>query len=281
MKSEFCIIIVDASIANRQVIIETNFRIDDTSLTKENVKFINANTGLLEAYELKADGKKVIVQLFQEPQLNKKYILQVSGIKDMLSRTLNSPLSKDMYFHSAVKTKPKIISPVQGFAFRTNIVEIEIDVISEENESLDYCYEISSDVTFFNIVKTITSHERNITTTLDNDGQYYFRARAVSKESKDDFSEWTEVSTFIVVSTEDSTRNDNNKFLEDIVEDMDFFYDEETSPKILDKTLDGTLVRGWYSVMLSSNIDFDFIDEDITEEGVVKIGEIVGYKEDL
>lgn len=280
MRNEFCIISFDASIANKQITILTNFRVDETSVNRETVRFVNLNTGLLEPYTVRTDDKYIIIDLTVEPKLNTRYMIQVADIKDMLNRPVNNPFTRDVMFEQSIKSKLKVLAPNQNHAFRTNIIEIEIDVISEENENLDYCYEISSDVAFFNVVQNVKSEKQKISVTLE-DGQYYFRVRAVNHDDPEDFTVWTDMQSFVVLSTLESHSSPANDFIEEIIEPIEFFYTEESKPEITDRVKNGYTVGKSFAVMFSRNIHLDYQPEEVNEEGLIKIGEVIAYKEEM
>lgn len=257
MFNEFCVTSIFTDLSQKKIVIETNFKIDPASVNYENVKLVNTENGVQQNYRLTVEEKNVILIFNEYPSLSTTYLLIVSNLVDVLKRTLNSSVSKEIVFVSDVKEKVQIVKPVHNEALKINPIEIEIDAISEEKEEgINYRFEISSDVAFFNIVNSIVSSDTKVSVKL-SDGQYYLRARA---ERQDEWGDWSGVISFVVVtsvSCEEHSPTDS-EFIEDILISNEFFIDEIIETQIIEKTPNGTTDSEFY-IVLNKNIDLDLI----------------------
>jgi hypothetical protein len=245
MYNEFCVNSIYTDLSTKTIVIETNFKVDAKSVDYETVKLVNTESGLLENYKLSVEDSKIILTFNDWPLVDVVYQLSVSNIKDMLRRDIKSALDRKIIFESDVKSKVAIVQPVHNDAIKTKTIEIEINVISEEDEVLDYRYDISSDVAFFNIINSIKSPELSISTSLNN-GQYYLRVRG---EYGDRYGDWSEPISFLVIANESNESDLNNDFIDDLITSNDLFVDLTEPVEIVDKTPNGKSSNEFYIVL--------------------------------
>lgn len=263
MFNEFCVTSIYTDLSLKRIVIETNFKVNPETVNYKTVKLINTESGLQQNYKLKVEDKNIILIFNEWPSLSTTYNLQISDIVDVLKRPLNTPVSKEIIFVSDVKSKVQVVKPVHNEALKTSPIEIEINAISEEEEGIQYRFEISSDVAFFNIEKSILSPDTKVSVDLDN-GQYYLRSRA---ETQNEFGDWSNVVTFVVVASVSCENNpiEDSDFIEDILISNEFFMDEEIETQILEKTPNGTTDSEFY-IVLNKNIDISSIPRPFTDD---------------
>lgn len=63
MFNEFCVASIYTSASNKQVLIETNFKVDVKSVNNETVKLISSEHGLQEVYDLTVEEKTIVLTL--------------------------------------------------------------------------------------------------------------------------------------------------------------------------------------------------------------------------
>lgn len=264
MFNEFCVTSIFTDLSQRKIVIETNFKIDPASVNNENVKLVNTENGVQQNYRLTVEEKNVILIFNEWPSLSTTYFLIISNLVDVLKRTLNSSVSKEIVFVSDVKEKVQIVKPVHNEALIINPIEIEIDAISDEKEEgINYRFEISSDVAFFNIVNSVVSNETKINVKLD-DGQYYLRARA---EKENEWGDWSDFISFVVVTSVSCEEHSpkNSEFIDDILISNEFFMDEIIETQIIEQTPNGTTDSEFY-IVLNKNIDLDSITVPLMDD---------------
>lgn len=282
MFNDFCITSIFTDLSLKEVVVETNFKVDPKTVNLETVQLVSCKSGLLENYKLQVKDSKIILALTQWPSQEETYMIKVSDIKDLLARSLNSPVSKEIVFISDIKSKVNVVNPVDNEALTTNTIEIEINAISEEEKGLNYRFEISSDTAFFNIVESVVSPELKVTVAL-NDGQYYLRARA---ENDKDCGDWSGVTSFLVVtSTVCDCDDKNSDFLDDVLISSDFFMEEDQVPHIIEMTPNGSLDSEFY-IMLSNEVLFvqPRVEEEVpptNPDGLIHLGTIPMYRRDF
>ena len=263
MFNDFCITSIFTDLSLRKVVIETNFKVDERTVNLETVQFVSCKSGLLENYKLQVEDKNIVLTLNEWPSLEEEYMIKITDIKDLLDRSLNSPVSKKIVFVTDIKSKVKVVKPVDNETLTTNTIEIEIKAISEEEQDLNYRFEISSDVAFFNIVETVVTKELATKVSL-KDGQYYLRTRA---ENEKDCGDWSEVINFLVVANATCECKDkNDDFLDDVLISSDFFMEEKKAPIIIEKTQNGLTDSEFY-IILNKNVLFAEPRTDMIEDG--------------
>lgn len=288
MFNDFCITSIYTDLSLKQVIIETNFKVEENTVNLETVQLVNYDSGSLENYKLQVKEKNIVLILNEWPSQDIQYLIKVTDIKDMLGRSMNSPVSKKIVFVSDIKSKVDIVKPVNNEALTTKIIEIEINAISEEEQVLNYRYEISSDVAFFNMINVVETKDLKTKIEL-SDGQYYLRARA---QGEKDYGDWSEVVTFTVVTNVVcGCTDDNDKFLDDVLLASDFFGEEIEETTILESTKNGTVDNEYY-IILNKDIQFAMpleeeipqeppVEEDLEESGLVLLCSIPMYRRDF
>ncbi len=270
--NQFSIQSVKPDLSQKQIVIETNFKVDVTTVDLKTVAYYNYDKKQLEVYKLKVDGKKIFILLDDYPANESRYYLKVSGIKDALGRSLSSVYDDYIKFRNDVKTKLEITSPLSRETLKERAVDIRIKA-TELIDNLRYRIEISSDNMFFSNKTTLICHmpkefnvsdksqtieinnnqilatesnipivfnngyfvndEITLSTTIDKDGQLYIRARA--ELSDEIVGDWCEFISFNIYTIKMESLE--TTFLEDYLT-TDIIFDDSLieSPNIQDKT---------------------------------------------
>lgn len=207
--AQFNIINTYTDLALKQIIIETNFKIDTSSVTMDNIKLYKVNNDneehtLVFYYSLSVDktGKKVIIQFDDYPENDTKYYIIVKSLIDKLGRILYSNYDKYVKFQYNIKTKVSVNYPSDQAVLKDNNIEFKIATTCEDEE-IKYRIEISHDVAFFKPNYILLSDKEafisndleysltkyNISNSvisgfiqIKRDGQYYLRVRAEKAE---------------------------------------------------------------------------------------------------
>lgn len=198
----------------------------------------------------------------------------------MLNRVMRNSVKKEIKFKTAIKQKSYISSPINNEAISSNIVLLTagINAMSEENESFEYRFEISSDVAFFNTLISITTKDNTYQTTLEP-GQYYTRTRLESLNK--DYSNWSEIITFIVINNSDCSCDINSEIVEDILSETEFFDDDIQELKIIDITPNGTTPEELY-IYFNKELNFKTPKYDNGfDNQLIKIGSALSYRKEL
>lgn len=232
MYNEFCVTDIQLSLSNKSIIIGTNFKLEEKTVNLSTVKIKDASTGELQDYTIETKGSRIIIRFKDYPKPNHRYtIILLKDITDKLDRPLNFSFEKTIEFESQIKYKASITSPKSNQTIKGKDLNISINVTPEDDEVEKlYNYQVGLDTAFCEIVYDYTTEEKECFCTIENDGQYYIRARVISKEDNNITSEWSDVLGCVMVETNDCTCNeesdeettDNNKeelspFLEDML----------------------------------------------------------------
>lgn len=306
MQSIFNIISIVGDFSNKSITIETNFPVDSTTVNKKNIKVINASSDTIVVYKLSVDDNKIIITLKEWPVIGEKYQVTISSdLKDMLNRTLATPLAKIVQFNSETKYKADIIYPnnneaiisknnIVYFAIRrvnpdgsyfsspnTNLIKPDYmndiktnnnktEAIEEVDFNIKYHFEFASDIAFFDVIKDYTSEYTDGTIELE-DGQYYMRTRVIENDMT---SDWSDIITFSIVSdiadSKDKILSEaQQNYLDEIFAPVDFFLDEEEELIIVSKSPNGETPSEYY-------IEFNL---DIDKDKLPK--QLIAYRRDL
>lgn len=262
MQSIFNITSVEPIYSQKMIVIQTTFRVDETTVNRKSVQVLTASTGTTTLYKLSVDNDKINITLKDWPDLNDTYIVRITDIKDMLHRELISPVTKNIVFNPGVKIKTLITAPLNNEAITSeqNLINFSIKQINpdgtetvkpmpvtvtdsqlpkdnqtsgsteamlEDESDVIYHFEFASDIAFFNVIKDVKIPYTSGAVQLDN-GQYYMRARAIKDNL---FGDWSEVITFNAISVPDECSNiiedAKREYLEDFVAPVDFFIDTD------------------------------------------------------
>ena len=290
MQSIFNVTSVNPDYSNKCILIQTTFRVDADTVNRKTVQVISASSGITTTYKLSTDNDVIKITLKDWPVISDTYIVKINGIKDMLNRDLVNPISKDIVFDPEVNLKAVITQPLNNEAVTQehNLINISIKQINpdgtetvmpmpvtvtdnqlpkgnqisgsteatlEGESDVIYHFEFSSDVAFFDIVKTYDSPYTNGVVELSN-GQYYMRARIVHGSMCGD---WSDVITFNVIAEPcdecDSILEAAKKeYIDDFVAPVEFFFDSNNELEIVSYSDNGVTYPEFY-LELSKDID--------------------------
>lgn len=297
----FNITAVTPDYSNKQIVIQTTFKVDPDTVNRKNVQVIAASSGITVTYKLSVDDDKIIITLKDWPDLNNYYVVKVENIKDKLNRDLVHPLSKDIMFKAECKLKTIISSPNNNEAViqqhnliyfsikqvnpdgslsshpmpdnslpnhelpndkEDNNSELTKEAVLEDESDVTYHFEFASDTAFFDIVKDYNSPYTDGYIQLDN-GQYYMRTRVIENGLNGD---WSEVITFTVipeVNECDSLLEEAKKeYLEDIMAPVEFFLDSDKDLEIVSRSNNGVTYPEFY-IEFNKDIDTDNLPTNI------------------
>lgn len=288
MQHVFNVTSVTPDYPNKQIVVQTNFRVDKDTVNKKNVSVTSAESGITVVYKLSVDEDKIIITLKDWPVLNTYYVVKVDKIKDMLNRDLVHPLSKDIYFNPGTNLKCEIESPKNNEAVKeqhklvyfsikqinsdgtlaTNPMpvhpslppdeednsEISKEAVLEDESDIMYHFEFASDIAFFDIVKDYKSNYTDGHITLDN-ASYYMRARVIENGLEGD---WSETITFTVIpetACDKELEQAKQDYLDDIFAPVDFFINGVDEPfEIISCSENGKTFPEFF-IELSKDID--------------------------
>ena len=218
MYKEFCVTDLKLSLPNKSITIGTNFKIEEKTVNLSTVKLKDASNGDLQDYTVETKGSRIIVYFKDYPKQNYKYIISVSKeITDKLDRNLNSSFEKTIEFESQIKYKTSIVSPKSNQTIKGKDLNISINISPDDDEVEKlYNYQVSLDTAFCDIVYDCTTEDKECLSAIENDGQYFIRARVISKEDNNVVGEWSEVIGCVMVETNDCTCDDNEEEGNDI-----------------------------------------------------------------
>lgn len=270
--NQFSIQSVIPDLSQKQIVIETNFKVDANTVDLKTVAYYDYDKKQLEVYKLKVEGKKIYILLSDYPANGSRYYLKISGIKDALGRNLSSVYDDYINFRNDVKTKLEITSPLSRETLKDRLVDIRIKA-TEVIDNLRYRIEISTDNMFFSNKTTLICYmpkeynvsdksqaieinnnqvlatesnipivfnnglfvadELTLSTTIDKEGQLYIRARAELDDSV--VGDWCEFISFNIYTI--TMESLETTFLEDYLT-TDIIFDDSLMepPSIQDKT---------------------------------------------
>lgn len=300
-KNVFNITAVTPDYSNKQIVIQTNFKVDPDTVKKKNVKVIAASSGITVTYKLNVDNDKIIISLKDWPDLDSYYVVKVENIKDKLNRDLVHPLSKDIVFKAECELKTIIENPNNNEAIKQqhNLIYFSIKQVNadgtlsshpmpdntlpnhqlpsdeeeltsgltkkavlEDESDVTYHFEFAFDTAFFDIVKDYTSKYTDGYVQLEN-GQYYMRARAIKNGLNGD---WSDTITFTVIpeSNEcDSIIEEAKKeYLDDIMAPVEFFLDSDKDLEIISRSSNGVTYPEFY-LEFNKDLDGDSLPSNI------------------
>lgn len=298
MQSLFNVTSVETDYSNKQIIIQTTFSVEPTTVNRKNIEVATASSGTAVIYKLKVDDDKIIVTLKDWPEVNDYYLIRIVDIKDKLDRELMHPITKQVMFKTDTKLKVIILSPNNNEAVikQHNLVNFSIkqinpdgsetvkpmpgsditpslpnegepgkeEAMTEDELNVTYHFEFASDVAFFNIVKDYKTPYTDGYIQLDN-GQYYVRCRVIEKSMNGD---WSETITFTVVSDICGDENDEisqskKDYINDIMAPVEFFLDDvDDIFEISSRSNNGETYPEFY-IELNKEIDPDRLPDSI------------------
>ena len=140
-----------ANFSDKTVTIMTNFILDRTTITPENVKFfitIDGQNKLLTNYTLSCSGKNIIIELNEYPYEGDQYYIFVKGIRDRLGRELYEPYMKTVVFSPNIATKLIIQAPEDMAAIKSKRIHVEVTILDDDEYTLKLIDDASDIVLF-------------------------------------------------------------------------------------------------------------------------------------
>lgn len=303
--AQFNIIGAYTDLALKQITIETNFKIDPSSVTMDNIKLYKVNKEseehtLVFYYSLSVDetGKKIIVQFDNYPENDTRYYIIVKSLIDKLGRTLYSNYDKYVKFQYNIKTKVSVNYPSDQAVLKDNNIEFKIATTCEDEE-IKYRIEISHDVAFFKSNYILLSDKESFISNdlecsltkyeisdsvitgfiqIKRDGQYYFRVRA--EKTEDIAGQWSDAVSFSV-TTAKSAIQDSSGFLDDFLY-SDVLYEEELDP--LEELSSSESAITSQQFFIEFNKDIEFNEDELSQysnDGLLYIGKAYMIRRDL
>lgn len=302
IQTVFCVTGIETDLSLKRIVVQTNFKIKETTVTPDNVKLYSMdkdNVKLLLPSKMEVSNMNIIITLEKYPTPQDKFYIVVRDLVDELGRELYNMYDKEIYFEDEIVTKVEVISPTDQNVSKTEDIEIAI-AISDEFEETKYRFEISSDMAFFNkedLVFINNHHDvyvsnpdklkvigavkdgnilRLLVKVKDN-GQYYLRSRA--EKSHTIFGIWSNIVTFNVVTT--SPIKDETGFLDDFLLSEEIFKEDFEELKIKSKTPDAVTNQEFY---IEFNKDLKIttdLQSKYSQEGLLYIGKGYLIRRDL
>ena len=140
-----------ANFSDKTVTIMTNFILDRTTITPENVKFfitIDGQNKLLTNYTLSCSGKNIMIELNEYPYEGDQYYVFVKGIHDRLGRELYEPYMKTVVFSPNIATKLIIQAPEDMAAIKSKRIHVEVTILDDDEYTLKLIDDASDIVLF-------------------------------------------------------------------------------------------------------------------------------------
>ena len=304
--NEYSIQDVLPDLSKKQIVIKTNFQVDPDTVDLSTVQFYNYDKTKIENYELKVNGKDIIIQLSEYPNCDTRYYLKIEKIKDALGRKLATNYNDYIKFYSDVTTKVEILSPMSRQTYNTRTFEIKLKA-TEIVDNLFYKIEIGMDNAFFSTIAVIRCNglssttediesekikitgsdtvvdsgvlENNIiklNTRIEREGQLYIRARAELSDAI--VGDWSEVLSFNIYTI--SMDSIETTFLEDYLTTDELFEEESLfETEITDKT-DAVSNDGLFYLEFNKEIKLPD-NYEVDENGYVNLGVVLGTRKEL
>lgn len=302
IQSSFCVSGVKTEFSEKKITIETNFKINSSTVNLENIKLYNVveeKMNIIVPSKMYVEDSNIILILDKYPKKDDNYYLIVKNLKDKLNRDLYNIYDRYVTFDYEPIITIDILIPTDQQVFKTKDVEIKI-AISDESEETKYRFEISSDIAFSNadfiILKdsfgnydlsnkeqyTLVDSKKdannlNLLINFKDDGQYYLRVRAEMSDSS--FGSWSEIATFKVASNAPS--QDSTGYLDDFFSSQEIFKEEFTELKLLNKTPDATTAKIFY-IEFNKKIQYSQdLESKYSQEGLLYIGKAYLVRRDI
>ena len=290
--NQFCITQIVPDLRTQSIVIMTNFKVDPSTVNLKTVTLYDYTAGDRQTadYELKVDGKNIIIHLKEVPAYDSKYFLKVADIYDALNRKINYAYNNYIVFTNDVMTTVNVVSPGYRETFTTRLIDIKLQVVDPIEEG-QYVVQIAADNAFFNIISTVTFGAADeaikdnmiaFKTTIEYDGQLYIRARA-EKDSQT-VGRWSELSSFSIYTI--PLESMDTDFLEDSLTTYDLFPDDG----IIGLDFPALEVQGKNNILNAADgvlyLEFNrelLLPEDyeVDKDGYVSLGIITGFRKGL
>lgn len=140
---EFTVTNISADAASKNIIISTNFPINENSVDDKTIEIMKVicNKDGEEirkekvGFNCKVDKKDIIVELITKPSVNDKYYVFVKDLVDKLKRNLLSPYDKYISFEYSITSTLTIQAPSNHTSFKTKNVEFTIAILDEDGNN--------------------------------------------------------------------------------------------------------------------------------------------------
>ena len=319
MHNRFSVIDVTPDLSKKQIVIETNFKVDANTVNPNTVSLYKYDISELAEYKLEVDGKKIIINLVELPVFSMRYYLKVDHIKDALGRSLSVYYSDAFRFSKDIITKVNIISPASRETLKDKTIDVVLK-ISNNQPDLIYNIEFSPNNAFFNKVSSIKlqvpidyifsenqylfadqdiiitdeglkiiisngkiqDDELYFSMTLDYEGQIYARARAEFQDTKDLIAgDWCETISFNIYTIQMDSLN--TTFLEDYLT-TDNLFEEEEEETAINPTLildKSTIGTDEKMFFIELNKEVLIKNLELNEDGYYVLGTVLGLGKDV
>lgn len=196
---QFSVLAVSTSLKTKSIFIECNFDVDENTVSNSSIVLLNKTANTIELFESEVDGRIIQVKLKSDPQPGDSYsILIQNGIESVVGDKLDGAMMRNLVFESEVVSEIEIISPANFEKIGKLKLSWKEIGSSLTNESE---WQIAKENGFYNICyQTKVQDATSIELPHLEDGQYYFRGRAIKGE---DYGRWSEVRTFLYHAEDD------------------------------------------------------------------------------
>lgn len=287
--NQFTILNVIPEYSNKRIVINTNFRVDPTSINTNTVMLFGAEIGSKTEYTLSVDKKDIIISFEDYPKFD-KYYLKIEKIKDALQRELSYFYSDFVYFTSNVKDELTIMSPMHQETLSSSTVKFLIRSNDGIREDYEYLLEISDTISFtHNVCKFDASGvsmldrepDSNLiefTVEIPYDGQVFARARAQRDEEV--FGEWSEPISFNI--SIHSIESIDTNYMEYYLNTNDLFDDFTLNEIVPLEVIDKSPITELHDKLyIEFNKDIHIPKNDDEDSMYTKLGTAMVFKKDL
>ena len=182
MYIRFKILEVKPLLGKQAIIIESTHEINPLSIKPENIRITNPDDSLEELLwiHFDVDEKKIIIYLEDTPLINKRYLVRIKNLQNIMDDTLETCYSQSIVFLSYINSNISFKLPVMYTTVPSLSVEIEEEVINDkQNGAYIFEYEIASDALYQKLlVPNIKTEEKQFNIDIDFIGQIFIRCRA-------------------------------------------------------------------------------------------------------
>ena len=186
MYIRFKILAIKPILGKNAISIESSHEINSLSIKPENIRITNPDDSLEELLWIHFDvnGKFITIYLEEEPVLNKRYIVRVKNLKNIMDDELDTCYSQSINFISHINSEIRFLYPSMHSIVSELYLELEETLIDKSKKGATcFYYEVASDPLFHNLLLHQTPiYEPNVKIDLNYKGQIFIRCRAQYKE---------------------------------------------------------------------------------------------------
>lgn len=165
MRNQFSITETSSSFSTKTITISANFKIDETTVDRNTVKFFNLigeKTIPNENCTISCNGKDIVIELDDYPEEQDKFHIFLvpgeEGVRDKLGRGLLTPYIKSLSFSPNIATKLVIKSPIDQAALKSKKVHVEMTILDDDKYTLNLIDD-TSDIVIFDTLEQIEDEE--------------------------------------------------------------------------------------------------------------------------